>query len=184
MLTANSSSYGRGAVLRQKDEEGKWKPIVYASRTLSTTEKRYVQIEKEALALTWACEKFHEFIYGLSFKLETDHKPLIFLLRAKSLDELNPRLQRMRMRLMHYDYDIYYIPGKDIIVADCLFRLPQFTYNDEELDITSKCEFHVFAISKFSDLTITKLLQGQHSDETCQYIICLPIQNNHKRMKI
>lgn len=97
ILTADSSSYGIGAVLRIQEENGNWRPVAYASRTLSDTEKRYAQIEKEALALTWACERFHEFVYGVHFKLETDHKPLIPLLQAKNLDELSPRLQRLRI---------------------------------------------------------------------------------------
>lgn len=96
-MTADSSSYDLGAVLRQQDEEGNWRPIAYASRTLTLTEKRYAQIKKEALALTWACERFHEFVYGLQFTLETDHKQLLALLRKKNLDELSPRLQRMRV---------------------------------------------------------------------------------------
>lgn len=83
MLTADSSSYGLGAVLRIQEISAAWRPVAFASRTLSTTEMRYAQIEKEALALIWACEKFHEFIYGIHFKLETDHKPLIPLLQAK-----------------------------------------------------------------------------------------------------
>lgn len=89
---------------------------------MTATEKRYAQVEKEALALTWACKRFHDFVYGLYFMPETthDHKPLLSVLRVKNLDELSPRLQRMRMRLMHYDYDIHYTPGKDIIAADDL----------------------------------------------------------------
>lgn len=67
VLTADSSSYGLGAVLRIQDTSGTWRPVAFASRTLSDSEKRYAQIEKEALALTWACERFHEFIYGVQF---------------------------------------------------------------------------------------------------------------------
>ena len=67
---------------------------------LTETEKRYAQIEKEALAVTWACEKFRRFILGLHFRLETDHRPLVSLLGNKSIDQLSPRLQRFCMRLM------------------------------------------------------------------------------------
>ncbi|CAB3262452.1 unnamed protein product [Arctia plantaginis] len=65
---------------------------------MSETELRYSQIEKEALALTWAAEKFQEYITGLDIVLETDHKPLLQLLQTKNLDDLTPRLQRFRIR--------------------------------------------------------------------------------------
>ena len=69
--------------------------VAYASRTLTPTEQRYTQIEKEALALTWACEKFCNYLIGTKFLLETDHKLLVPILTRKSLDDLTLRLQRL-----------------------------------------------------------------------------------------
>ena len=62
-VTADASSYGLGAVIMQK-RDSQWKPVAYASRSMSQTEQRYAQIEKEALAMTWACEKFTNYILG------------------------------------------------------------------------------------------------------------------------
>ena len=85
-VSADASSYGLGAVLLQKHDIG-WRPVYYASRSMTPTERRYAQVEKEALASTWACEKFSEYLVGLVFVIETDHKPLVSLLEKKSLDD-------------------------------------------------------------------------------------------------
>ena len=89
ILSSDASSFGLGAVLMQQHAD-KWKPVAYASRAMSDTEQRYSQIEKEALSLVWACEKFSNFIIGKPIHLETDHKPLVSLLSKTYLDCLPP----------------------------------------------------------------------------------------------
>ena len=81
-------------------------------------------IEKESLGVTWACEKFAEYILGMTFHVETDHKPLVSLLGYKHLDDLSPRIQRMRMSLMRFSYTISDVPGKDLVIPDTLSRAP------------------------------------------------------------
>ena len=81
-ISADVSAYGLGAVLLQQHQE-RWRPVVFASRALSETETYYAQIEKDALALTWALEKFAEYVLGKIFILETDHKPLVPLVRSE-----------------------------------------------------------------------------------------------------
>ena len=88
-----------------------WKPVAYASRSMTETETRYSQIEKEALATTWACERFSDYILGMKIHIETDHKPLAPLLGSKFLDSLPPRILRFRLRLMQFDYTISHVPG-------------------------------------------------------------------------
>ena len=83
--------------------------MAFASRALTETETRYAQIEKEALALTWALERFAEYVIGKSAVLETDHKPLVPLLGSKSLDLLPPRVLRFRLRLMRFQYIIHHV---------------------------------------------------------------------------
>ena len=90
-LSADASSYGLGEVLMQKTEGG-WRPVAYASRSLTETERRYAQIEKEALAITWSCEKFLDYVLGKEIMIETDHKPLVPLLTTKQLDSLPARV--------------------------------------------------------------------------------------------
>ena len=122
-ISADASSYGIGAVLLQLVNK-QWCPIAYASRVMTNTETRYAQIEKEALAITWACEKFSQYILGKSILLETDHKPLVPLMTYKHLDNLPPRVLRFRLRLMRFDYQISHVPGKLLYTADALSRSP------------------------------------------------------------
>ncbi|KAI3363926.1 hypothetical protein L3Q82_001529 [Scortum barcoo] len=78
---------------------------MFISRGLSKAEKHYAQIEKEALAVTWACKPLTPYLQGLKFKLETGHKPLVPLLSTKALDELPPRVLRFGLRLMKFMFD-------------------------------------------------------------------------------
>ena len=134
VVSADASSFGLGAVLMQKQPDASWRPVVYASRSLTPTGQRYAQIEKEALALTWACKRFAEYLLGKPFHLHTDHKPLVPILSSKSLDTLPARVQCFRMRLMPYQFSISHVPGKDLHIADTLSRAPtsQFTPFDDQ----------------------------------------------------
>lgn len=99
--------------------------LVNASRSLTQTEVKYAQIEKEALALTWACEKFSMYLTGLpKFELRTDHLPLIKIFGDKPIAELSTRLQRFKLRMLNFDYLIVYVSGKYLHTADVLSRAP------------------------------------------------------------
>lgn len=98
-VSADASSYDLGGVLLQKGEVG-WKPVAYALRVLTPTEQRYAQVEKEALALTWACEQFWDFLIGKHFCLETNHKSLISLPGGQALKFLPPRILWFRLGLI------------------------------------------------------------------------------------
>ena len=125
-ISADATSYGLGAVLMQKNNFT-WCPVAYASRSTTETERRYAQIEKEALAVRRACEKFSTYILGMKFLIETDHKPLVPLLGTKVLDSLPPRVLRFRLCLARFDYSIVHVPGKYLYTADTLSRSPSTT---------------------------------------------------------
>ena len=91
---------------------------------MTPTEQRYAQIEKEALAITWACDRFADYLMGLQFHVETDHKPLVPLLSAKRLNELPIRVQRFHMRVMRYTFSISHVPGKSLVMADTIVKSP------------------------------------------------------------
>ena len=136
LVSADASSYGIGAVILQRQPEGNvFRPIAYASRALTSTESKYAQIEKEALAMTWACERFSIYLLGKKFETETNHKPLVPLFSTKLLDELPARVQRFRIRLMKYHFNMHHVPGKKIATADVLSHFPrETTHHDEELE--------------------------------------------------
>ena len=125
-VIADGSPVGLGAVLVQRGNSGENRIICFASKTLTATEQKYAQTERAALALVWACEKFHYYLYGKSFRLVTDHKPLVAIFGDRL--KPSPRTERWKLRLMAYDYKVMYRPGKNNI-ADPLSRLCQSTPN-------------------------------------------------------
>ena len=90
MISSDASKDGIGAVLLQ-EHDSRWHPVSFASRTLTSAETRYAQIEKETLGIAFGCEKFHQYIYGKEIILETDHKPLISIAR-RNLSDCPPRI--------------------------------------------------------------------------------------------
>ena len=105
-LDTDTSQYGIGAVISHILLSGEERPIVYASRTLSKSERNYAQIEKEALSIIFGVKKFHHYLCGRKFLLVTDHKPLTTLLGPKSdIPTLaTARSQRWALLLAAYQY--------------------------------------------------------------------------------
>eukprot|EP00057_Strongylocentrotus_purpuratus_P014994 XP_011669468.1 PREDICTED: uncharacterized protein LOC105440709 [Strongylocentrotus purpuratus] len=144
VLQVDASLQGLGATLLQ-DGKG----IAFASKALSDAETRYANIERELLAVVFGCERFHIFLYGKSFIVETDHKPLE-MIQHKHLAAAPPRLQRMLLRLQPYKLTIVYKPGKDVPVADCLSRRPLGPPEHIHLDL--QINFVQFAPDRLSQL--------------------------------
>ena len=117
VLQTDASVKGLGACLLQDQ-----KPVYFASKALTQTQCGYTAIEIESLAVAWAMEKFHHFLYASHFILETDQKPLEAIL-SKSLNQATPRLQRILIRTFPYTFTVRYIPGTTNQLADCLSHL-------------------------------------------------------------
>ncbi|XP_068241429.1 uncharacterized protein [Palaemon carinicauda] len=118
VLRTDASSVGLGAVLLQYDEETAY-PVAYASRKLLPREQRYSTIERECLAIFWAVRKFHYYLYGKEFFIETDHKPLTYM---ETLKSGNDRILRLILGLQPYKYRIIYISGQSNHFSDLLSR--------------------------------------------------------------
>lgn len=131
LLTTDASNFALGAVLSQ-GPAGSDKPIAFASRTLNDAETRYSAIEKELLAIVWACKHFRPYLYGKKFTILSDHRPLVWL---NSIKEPGSRLTRWRLRLAEYDYEIKYKPGKQNCNADALSRIKLNALDDTSMAV-------------------------------------------------
>ena len=113
----DASKSGLGAALLQEE-----RPVAYSSRVMTQTEKNYAQIEKELLAIVYACGKFDQYIFGRSnIIVQSDHKPLETIFK-KPIHSSPKRLQRMRLRLQNYDIQVEYKKGETMFLADTLSR--------------------------------------------------------------
>lgn len=167
-IVTDASPVGVAGILVQKQADGP-RIIAYASRCLTDVERRYSQTEKEALAIVWACEKFHPYVYGLHFELHTDHKPLQTIYGPRS--KPSARIERWVLRLQAYKFSVIYIPGKENI-ADSLSRLLKNSTTTTS-DLSDEAETHVHFITANavpSAVTAEELEQAASEDEELQAI--------------
>ena len=165
VVSSDVSSVGLGGLLKQRQPDGTMAPIMFVSRALTPTEQRYATIEKEALAVTYAVEKFSQYLIGKDFHIEVDHKPLVPLLGHKALSELPIRIQRMRMRLLRYSFTISHVPGKQLIVPDALSRAPPISNCELQKALSEDINIYVNAVFDGIPATKDKLAQIKVAQE-------------------
>ncbi|XP_037501558.1 uncharacterized protein K02A2.6-like [Rhipicephalus sanguineus] len=169
IVSADASSFGLGAVLLQRDKDSRERPVAFASKGLSETERRYAQIEKEAYAITWACERFEKFLVGTKFHVQTDHRPLISLLGDRELDGIPARIQRFKLRLMRFDYSIEHVPGKEMWIADALSRAPVETAESMEEEVEAYVQIVTSLLPASSDY-LKEIEFAQADDPVCRQV--------------
>ena len=123
ILHTDASTIGLGAILAQKDDEGRERVIYYASRGLNTAESKYSVTSLELMAVVWAVKKFYIYLQCSHVDIYTDHSALKGLLKTRSLKDYNKQVNRWVLFLQDIDYTIHYRAGKDHQHADALSRL-------------------------------------------------------------
>ena len=176
LLTDASRTKGLGYALVQKDAMGHTRLIQCGSRSLSDTESRYATIELECLAIAWAVNKCHFHLFGMPhFMVWTDHRPLKGIFR-KHLNEIkNVRLQRIRMQLVDYTFDVDYTPGKTHMIADALSRAPIWDPPEDDAMIAMICSLD------HMDPALQCLMDDALADEEYQTLIAVFKSNTHIR---
>ena len=163
LLQVDASDFGLGCVLLQKG-----KPVFYHSCKMKEREKPMAQIEKECLAINAAFDKWDQFLFGHGdITVHTDHQPLETIFE-KPLQAAPKRLQKMRLQLQRYSFEVKYKPGKTLHIADTLSRAPRKDKNN-----TTQTEFDVFRL----DIIETNLITPRISDQTYGEVLQAAVQD-------
>ena len=121
-LFVDASEIAVGAALTQCDNQGRFRPIAFASSKLTPTQQRWSTIEREAYASLWALQKYKYWIFGTRIILYSDHNPVTFLTEATPKSS---KLMRWSLALQEFDVEFRYRCGKFNEAADCLSRMVQ-----------------------------------------------------------
>ena len=124
-IICDASKQGLGAVLQQIQNNGEWKPICFASRFLTNFEAKYSINELELLVIVWAVEHFKNYVYGVKFKIISDHKALMTVLKPNRGNKtFSSRLTRWVDRLLPFEFEVVHVAGRTLGMADYLSRHP------------------------------------------------------------
>lgn len=179
ILSTDASKLGLGAILKQRDDEGRERIIACASRSLNKHELNYPTTELELLAVVFGVTHFKIYIHGSKFSVITDHSALKAL---RTIKNAQGRLAKWAIQLSEYDFDIEYKPGKKHWDADALSRNPVLppSYEDEEDILCLARKNEVFNFEEFSDVpplyeligeNVSKLYEEQWAQQIIDYLL-------------
>ena len=173
-VSTDASSFGTGGILLQ-EHDGVYHPVAYVSRTMTEAEKCYAQLEKELLAIVWTCERLSRYLVDMdTFRIITDHKPLVPIINDKDLDVAPVRCTRLLIRLMRFTGVAEHAPGTSMVIADLLSRKPlDNTTSDTEEDV------RYYALSVIASLPATRPKIMQIREATAQdLVLSKPMEYN------
>jgi hypothetical protein len=174
VLQCDASQYGLGICLMQSG-----KPVAYSSRSLTKSEQNYAQIEKELLAIVFACQKLHYYICGHpDIIVHTDHKPLVSIFKQPLSQISSSRLTRLILKTVAYKLQVNYLPGKLMHIADALSRDFLDCNPNEEVKM-----YQVHSVSSRTNCHKDQLyVHFTETDKSLQEIVCY-IQSGWPRKK-
>lgn len=174
-LIVDASPHSLGAILAQQYNDY-LRPVAFAHKALTDTKSRYAHVEKEALAVIWACELFHLYLIGSEFTINTDHKPLAVIYSPNSRS--SARVERWSLRLQSYIFKIKHIEGVNNM-ADPLSRLLRQN-KPAESSIEQLTEAYInFLVHEALPKAVTwKTIQQAASTDSKMEAVCEAIVNN------
>ena len=131
LLKMDALRLGLGAMLSQKQSDGKYHPVAFGSRALYGVEVNYHSTKLEFLAMKWSIELFQMYLLGHRFKVHTDNNPLMYFLTSPNMDAMK---QRWINKLAKYDFSLEYQKGKNNTVINALSRIKEEWLSNEEAD--------------------------------------------------
>ena len=177
-IEADASQKGIGTVMLQPDKKCKntstteipnnLRPAAYASKTLTSCESNYSNIERELLGVLFSVLHFKHFTYGHKVHIITDHKPLVSLFR-KSLTSAFPRLSRMLLYILDYQLDVMYQPGTKMHLSDALSKLTS-RKNNSKAEPIKGLDVTVHDVQIFTEISPLSLAKIKHVTENPRWI--------------
>lgn len=155
VLRTDASDKAIAAILQTSTGE----PVSFFSRVLSSSEKNYDIVEKEALAVYWGITRSRMILLNRKFTVITDHKPIQFLFNSI---KVSPKILRWRLALQEYNFDVLYCPGKQNVVADCFSRINSIDFAPPTVELSS-------------------VERSQELDSECQSVIAAIVSNQFKQ---
>ena len=178
-VTTDASPWGLSAILSQCSPGQDDRQIVaYASRSLTSVEQRYSQTEKEALAIVWAVERFHTYLYGGHFTLYTDCKPVELIFNNKR-SQPPARIERWNLRLQEYNFTTVYTKGIEN-PSDFLSRHPSKEISNNEEQAAEQYVNFIATYATPNAMTLSEIKQATKDDATLQKVLELIHNNNWK----